>query len=139
MLAALHIIANFTAILVLVLSIGGLLWVGRCLRAWLEGGAPALESITRRPVKVLEFEIYAGAFLLSAVAFGLSFEPSMLSFSDGFRVHMSVEAWLAVLLPMSLMLCWRVMHPAMRIRSPWRVIFSAMSIAIVLEVSKWTH
>ena len=135
MLALFGIILNFTAIIIMVLGFRMLAWAGLCGRAWIDGGNPALEAITKRRVAVVESEIYAGAFLLCTMGLGAIMQPAGYHFR--LNIHPSVTGWIVLLSSIALMLCWRLMHPSMKIAYPWRIIGSAAAMAIVLGVSKW--
>lgn len=129
------IIRDFTAIIMLVLAFRLLAWAGLCGRAWINGGNPALEAVTHRKVDVVEHEIFAGAFLLCAMALGALLQPA--GFHWPLSVQPSLGGWIVLLGSIALMLCWRLMHPSMKIGHPWRVIGSAAAMAIALGVSKW--
>lgn len=129
------IIRNFTAIIMLVLAFRLLAWAGLCGRAWINGGNPALEAITHRRVDVVEYEIFAGAFMLCAMAMGALLQPAR--FHWPLAVQPSLAGWIVLLGSIAVMLCWRLMHPSMKIGHPWRVIGSAAAMAIALGVSKW--
>lgn len=135
MQALFDIIRNFTAIILLVLGFRFLAWAGLCARAWIDGGNPALEAITKRKVNVVESEIYAGAFLLCTMALGAIMQPAGYHFS--LNIHPSLAGWVILLSSIALMLCWRLMHPSMKIGHPWRVVGSAAAMAIVLGASEW--
>ena len=129
------ILRNFTAIIMLVLGFRFMAWAGLCGRAWINGGNPALEAITHRRVDVVEHEIFAGAFLLCTMAFGALLQPGGYHFR--LPIEPSMTGWVVLVGSIALMLCWRLMHPSMKIGHPWRVVGSAAAMAIVLGVSKW--
>ncbi len=135
MQAAFDTIRNFTAIIMLVLGFRFLAWAGLCGRAWIDGGNPALEAITKRKVNVVESEIYAEPFLLCTMGLGAIMQPAGYHFS--LNIHPSLAGWIVLLSSIALMLCWRLMHPSMKIAYPWRIIGSAAAMAIVLGLSKW--
>ena len=135
MQAAFDTIRNFTAIIMLVLGFRFLAWAGLCGRAWINGGNPALEAITHRRVDVVEHEIFAGAFLLCTMGLGAIMQPA--GYHISLNIHPSLAGWIVLLSSIALMLCWRLMHPSMKIAYPWRIIGSAAAMAIVLGVSKW--
>ena len=132
---AFDIIRNFTAIIIMVVGFRFLAWAGLCGRAWIEGGDPALEVITKRKVNVVEHEIFAGAFLLCTMGLGALLQPAGFQFR--LSLQPSLAGWIVLLGSIALMLCWRLMHPSLKIGHPWRVIGSAAAMAIVLGVSKW--
>lgn len=135
MLALFDIILNFTAIIIMVLGFRMLAWAGLCGRAWIDGGNPALEAITKRRVAVVESEIYAGAFLLCTMGLGAIMQPGGYHFR--LPIEPSLTGWIVLVGSIALMLCWRLMHPSMKIGHPWRVVGSAAAMAIVLGASEW--
>ncbi len=135
MLVLFDITRNFTAIITLVVAFRLLAWAGLCGRAWIDGGNPALESITKRRVDVVEHEIFAGAFMLCTIAVGAIVQPHGFHFD--ISIQPSLEGWIVLFLSISAMLCWRMMHPTLKIGNPRKVILSAAAMAIALGVSKW--
>lgn len=129
------IIRNFTAIMVLVVGLRFLAWVGLCGRVYIEGGNPALEAVTHRRADAIEYDIFAGAFLLCTMGLGAIVQPA--GFHWQFPVQPNLLGWILLLSSISLMLCWRLTHPNLKIAYPWRIIGSAAAMAVVLGVSKW--
>lgn len=132
---AFDIIRNFTAIMIMVVGLRFMAWAGLCGRVYIEGGNQALEAITHRHADAIEYDIFAGAFLLCTMGLGAIMQPAR--FHWPVQVQPSLTGWILLLSSISLMLCWRLTHPNFKIGHPWRVIGSAAAMAIALGVTKW--